>query len=146
MMSTLAELDPREAAEQLVAEQRDPSWLSTFAEELDRQLARGQLARVAALWQLSRTELGRVFGVSRQAATKWLGEGVPADRLQTVADLTAMTDLLVHHLKRDRIAAVVRRPAPSLGGASLLDLVADGRARDTLAATRQMFAFTDLHA
>jgi hypothetical protein len=144
-MRTLAELDPREAAARLVAEQDDPTWLSAFAEELDRRLTGEQLGRVLSLWQLSRSDLGRLFGVSRQAATKWLSEGVPPDRVQELADVAAINDLLVRHLKRERVAAVVRRPAPSLSGLSLLDLVGQGRAAEALEATRAMFAFADLH-
>lgn len=143
---TLAQLDPKQAAQQLVEEQSDATWLASFAAELDRRLATDQLARAMTLWKLSRSELGRLFGVSRQGVTKWLDEGVPAERVEQVADLTAMTDLLVRYLKRDRIAAVVRRAAPNLGGVSLLDLVAAGRSDKALAATQQMFAFGDAHA
>lgn len=146
MTPTLAHLDPRQAARRLVREQSDATWLASFAEELDRRLATEQLARVMALWKLSRSEFGRLFGVSRQAVTKWLTEGVPVDRVQQVADLAAATDLLAHHLKRDRIPAVVRRPAARLGGVSLLDLVGDGRSGEALAATRRMFSFGDAHA
>ena len=145
-MTTLSTLDPREAARRLVTEQGDAGWLSAFADELDRRLAREQLTRVMAVWQLSRSELGRLFGVSRQAVTKWLHDGVPAERLPQVADLAATSDLLVRYLKRDRISAVVRRPAPNLDGRSLLDLVMDGRTAEALAAARRMFAFGDLHA
>ena len=139
-------LDPRAAAQRLVTEQADVTWLSTFAAELDRRLAGEQLGRVMSLWHLSRSELGLLFGVSRQAATKWLSDGVPADRVQGVADLAAITDVLVHYLKRDRISAVVRRPSSRLSGRSLLDLVGDGRTGEALQAARLMFAFGDAHA
>ena len=36
----------------------------------------------------------------------------PAERAEAVAALAAATDLLDHHLKRERIAAVVRRKSP----------------------------------
>ena len=143
---TLAQLDPKQAAQQLLEEQSDATWLASFAAELDRRLATDQLTRVMTLWKLSRSELGRLFGVSRQGVTKWLDEGVPAERVQQVADLGAMSDLLMRYLKRDRIAAVVRRPAANLGDVSLLDLVAQGHSREALAATRQMFDFGDAHA
>jgi hypothetical protein len=63
-----------------------------------------------------------------------------------VADLAAATDLLVRHLQRDRIPAVVRRPAPALGRRSLLELLDAGEAHGVLAACRAMFAFGDAHA
>lgn len=145
-MPTLTQLDPKQAAHQLVEGQSDSTWLAVFAAELDRCMATDQLTRVMRLWKLSRSELGRLFGVSRQGVTKWLDEGVPAQRVQQVAHLDAMNDLLVRYLKRDRIAAVVRRAAPNLGGVSLLDLVATGRSDEALAAAQQMFAFGDAHA
>jgi hypothetical protein len=44
---------------------------------------------------------------------------VPPERGTQVA----ATDVLERYLKRDRIPAVVRRPAPLLGGVSLVDLL-----------------------
>jgi hypothetical protein len=48
---------------------------------------------------------------------------------------------LVRHVKRDRIGAVVRRPAAALGGKSLIDLVRTSRPHDVLDACRSMFDF-----
>ena len=64
------------------------------------------------VWDLSQAAAARRFHVSRQAFAKWLRQGAPAERATAVADLAAATDLLVRHLKRDRIPAVVRRPDP----------------------------------
>ena len=97
------------------------------------------------MWNLNRSEAGASFGVSRQALTKWLDGGVPEERAAAVADLSAATDLLVRHLRRGRIPAVVRRPAPALGGRSLLDLLGTGDIAAVLRACRSMFAFGDLH-
>lgn len=144
-MSALAELDPRDAAARLVAE-HDEDWVATLTDELDRQLSGRHLERVVRLWGLSRKELGELFGVSRQAVSKWISGGVPADRTEQVADVEAITDLLDRYLKRDRIAAVVRRRAPRLDGSSLIELVSAGRSGDALRLTREMFAFTDVHA
>lgn len=143
-MPELAELDPQDAASLLLAE-HDSSWIAELAVELDRALSGRQLERVMRLWDLTRTDLGQLFGVSRQAVSKWIADGVPAERIPQVADLTAITDLLAHYLKRDRIPAVVRRPAPNLGGSSLLEIVAEGRMADAVALTRRMFTFADVH-
>lgn len=143
--TTPTDADPRAAAARLVAE-RDPDWVLQLVDELDRQLAGRDLERVMGTWQLSRAELGGLFGVSRQAVSKWLGDGVPADRAPHVADVLAMTDLLTRYLRRERIPAVVRRPAPRLGGSSLLDLVRSGRSAEALRLTREMFTFSDLHS
>ena len=144
-MSTLAELDPRDAAARLVAD-HDEEWVARLTAELDRHLSGRQLERVMRLWKLSRTELGALFGVSRQAVSKWITDGVPADRVEQVADLEAITDLLDRYLKRDRVPAVVRRQAPRLEGGSLLELVTAGSSREALRLTREMFTFTDVHA
>ncbi len=79
--------------------------------------------------------------MSRQAVGKWLRQGAPSDRAGAVADLSAATDLLVRHLERDRIPAVVRRPIPALGGESLVALWGRGETRTVLAACRDMFRF-----
>ena len=63
-----------------------------------------------------------------------------------MADLAAATDLLVRHLKRDRIPAVVRRPSPALDVESLVALWGRGETRMVLAACRDMFRFDRAHA
>ncbi len=115
------------------------AWMNRFLTELDHIAERGELARVLDIWSLSKAEAGRVFGVSRQAVDKWLSRGVPDERRAPVADLEATTDLLVRYLKRDRVPAVVRRPAERLGGKSMLDLARAGRTGELLDYTREMF-------
>lgn len=145
--SEVLDRDPQQLADEIVAAHAGESvWLDAFAAALDRRRAGDQLSRVLAAWGLSQSEAARVFGVSRQAVAKWVARGVPRDRVETVTDLAAATDVLVHYLKRDRIPAVVRRSAPALGGRSLLDLVAQGDGRAALAACREMFMFADAHA
>lgn len=144
-MSTLAELGPRDAAARLLAE-HDDEWVARLTEELDRRMDGRQLERVMRLWGLSRAELGELFGVSRQAVSKWVVRRVPAERAGQVADVAAITDLLSRYLRRDRIPAVVRRRASRLGERSLLELVGEGRTGEALQRTREMFTFSDLHA
>lgn len=66
--------------------------------------------------------------------------------LDDFADAARATDLLVHHLRRDRIPAVVRRSAPNLAGRSLLEMLAAGETSQLLEAVRGMFDFGDAHA
>jgi len=142
VIESITEMEPRRAAAMVAAaHELDGSWLDEFAEHLDRHLAGQSLTRTLRVWGLSQAETGRLFGVSRQAVSKWIDRGVPAERAEAIADLAAATDLLVHHLERDRIPAVVRRPARALGGRSLIDLVAEGDTRAVLKACRDMFAF-----
>lgn len=135
--------NPAAVAEAIItAHAGEVEWLDAFAEALDRQRGGQQLARVLEVWGLSQAEAARVFGVSRQAVGKWLASGPPAERAEAVADLAAATDVLVRHLRRDRIPAVVRRNAPRLGGRSLIDLLGGGNSGDVLASCRAMFDVT----
>ena len=147
MGMALGKLEPEEAAERIFRAHKDEgAWLDAFTESLDRQRAGRSFARTLAVWALSQAEVARLFGVSRQAVGKWLRQGVPPERAGAISDLAAATDLLVHHLKSDRIPAVVRRPVPSLGGVSLMDLLAQGDTPALLAVCRDMFRFDQAHA
>ena len=158
-VTALTRLTPRKAADQLLAARKhEKVWLDAFAEHLDRHRAGESLARIFSVWDLSQSEAARLFGVSRQAVSKWLADGAPAERAEAIADLAAATDLLVRYLQRDRIAAVVRRPVPafsrelsgessvSLSGASMLDLIAKRQTRTLLEMCRNMFSFERAHA
>lgn len=138
----VSELDPRQAAAELVAAHRgEGSWLEEFADYLDKHRAGQSLSRTLSVWDLNQSQAARLFGVSRQALNKWLEHGVPSERAEAIADLAASTDLLVRYLKRDRIPAVVRRPVAALQNRSLLDLIEDGDTTTLLEACRAMFLF-----
>jgi hypothetical protein len=141
----LIDLAPDEAARVLV-QNADDAWLSELQRSLDQRRSHADLDRILAVWNLSQTAAAELFHVTRQAISKWRAQGVPTSRIDTVADLSAATDILVRYLKRDRIPAVVRRRSDRLQGMSLLDLVAAGRSRDVLLACRGMFQFGDAHA
>jgi predicted transcriptional regulator len=146
-MADLAGLDPLEVAEKLVeAHAGESDWLDEFTEALDRRRAGRALERILHAWGLNQSEAARMFGVTRQALSKWLGRGVPTDHVRAVADLAAATDLLVRYVRRDRIPGVVRRPAAALDGQSLVDLVSASRTREVLEACRSMFDFERVHA
>ena len=143
-LADVTQLDPREAAARLIVLQQGRGrWLDEFAEHLDRHRAGRSLARTLAVWDINQSQAGQLFGVSRQAISKWLSQGAPAERAEALANIAAATDLLLHYLKRDRIAAVVRRPIPALGR-SLLDLVASGETELLLRTCRNMFDFDQL--
>jgi len=146
---TVAELlkeEPALLAEQIVTTHAEGSaWLDAFTDALARHRAGHELSRILSAWGLSASAAARVFGVSRQAVSKWLAKGVPEERLEMVSKLSAATDLLVRYLKRERIPAVVRRPAAALDGVSLLKLVQQGRPQAVLEASRAMFDFGRAH-
>jgi len=138
MVLAWTDLDPEEAAARLIATS-DPAWARRFVDELDRTVRTEPLERFIELWGLSNAAAAKVFGVSRQAFSKWLQNGPPSARSTAIADLSVATELLDRYVKRERIAAVVRRPAPVLGNRSLLEIASSG---DTLAvanATTAMF-------
>jgi len=136
--------DPRQLAADIVtAHVDDRRWLDAFSAAVDERRRGQRLSRVLAVWGLSQTEAAAAFGVTRQAVSKWLDAGEPSDRAVAIADLSAATDLLVRHITRERIPAVVRRPAANLGGQSLLGLLATRGARAVLDACQAMFAFQD---
>jgi hypothetical protein len=130
---------PHDLAERLIAEAPSREWLRALTDDLDRELRRDPLERLLALWDLSATEAARAFSVSRQALSKWRRAGVPAERIPALMELSEATDLLDRRVKRERIPAVVRRPADNLGGRSLLDLAFDGRHSEVREAVAEMF-------
>lgn len=112
--------------------------LRRVIDRLDHQLNASPLQRTVRLWDISATQLGHMFGISRQAASKWLADGAPAARRDQVALLGQATDLLDQWVKRERIPAVVRRPVDSLGGRTRLEVALQGDftlLRDELADT-----------
>ena len=138
MTIAFTDMDPGDAAAAIAAAS-DPAWRRRFVDELDRAVRTEPLERFTELWGLSNSAAAAAFGVSRQAFSKWLKTGAPGGRADAVADLAAATDLLDRYVKRERIPAVVRRPAPMLGDRSLLDLASDGETRQVAEAVEQMF-------
>jgi len=103
------------------------------------QLAAADLARSLRVLDISMSEAGRLFGVSRSAVEQWLVRGVPAARLSRAANLARIADILERNLKPGRIPAVVREPAEAYGGTSILDLVRAGRDDEARASLEQAF-------
>lgn len=136
-LGRLVQMTPRDAAARL-AGAADEAWARDFLEEFDRRVRTDPVGRLAARWRLSNTEIGRMFGVSRQAVAKWMAEGAPADRQARLAELDAATELLERYVRPERIPAVVRRPSEMTGGKSLLELASEGRSAEVLEAVRAM--------
>ena len=140
-------LGPEEAPDRtFAAHEQDSAWLDAFTERLDRLRGAASFRRTIEVCGLSQAAAARLFGVSRQTVGKWLRQGAPSKRAVAIADPAAASDLLVRHLERDRIPAVVRRPIPALGDESLVALWRRGETRTVLAACRDMFRFERAHA
>src|SRR5262245_17382506 len=94
---------------------------------------------IAEALELTETELGRLFGVSRQAVGQWRERGVPSSRMAKVTAVAAICDLLGHQLKPERIPGVARRPADAYGGLTMLELIEDDREDELLTLVRRSF-------
>jgi hypothetical protein len=100
---------------------------------------RNPLERLMEAFDLSKSELGRLFGVSRQAIDGWLVKGVPSERQEKLATLLAVTDLLERKLKAGRLPGIARRAAAAYDGQTMLDLMAADRHDELLAKVRESF-------
>lgn len=101
--------------------------------------ATADLERARELFDLSLTELGVLFGASRQAATKWLHEGLPVSRRPKAATVVALGELLERKLRPGRLPAVARRAAEAYGGRTMLERIAAGEHERLLAEVRDSF-------
>jgi hypothetical protein len=128
-----------DVAARLIEQAPDERWLRTLIGDLDQRIRSRPLERLLTLWNLSAAQGAQLFGISRQAFMKWLKAGPPAKRAEAVAALATATDLLDRHVKRERIAAVVRRRARQLGDRSLLDLASAGEYAKVRSAVETMF-------
>jgi DNA-binding XRE family transcriptional regulator len=97
------------------------------------------LRRLMDAFELSKTELGSLFGVRRQAVDQWIERGVPSERQEKVQTLVAICDLLERKLKPGRLAGVARRPADAYGAKTMLELIAANRHRELLELVRESF-------
>ena len=97
------------------------------------------LLRLMEIFALSKTELGRLFGVSRQAIDGWIEAGVPSERQEKLSAMLSLADLLERKLKAGRVAGVARRPADAYDGKTMLDLIAEGRHQWLLESARAAF-------
>ena len=107
---------------------------------LDELSGRGSdLARLMTGWQLSVSDVARLFGVTRQAVQQWLEDGIPPARQPTLLQILRIADLLQGNLQSSRIPAVVRSDAAAYGGRSMLELIADGRHDELLGSVERSF-------
>ena len=98
-----------------------------------------ELARLMAGWQLSVSDMARLFGVTRQAVQQWLDNGVPPARQPKLLQVLRIGDLLERNLQPSRIPAVVRSDAGAFGGRSMLELIARDRHQELLDSVERSF-------
>lgn len=83
------------------------------------------LDRIGEVFGLNTTELGRLFGVSRQAVDQWRERGIPAERSADIDRVRELTELYHREFIPERIPQIVRQPVERLGGRTVLDAIAD---------------------
>ena len=121
----------------------DPDMLLRFTRLVAEAQAaeRSDLERVRAVFGLSVTELGALFGVTRQAAGLWLADGPPAARRAKAATVAAVADILARRLKPARVPGIARRPAAAYGGETMLALIVADRHEWLLESVRHSFDY-----
>ena len=97
------------------------------------------LERLSHSWQLSITDIARLFGVRRQAVQQWLDGGVPAARLTKLLAILGIADLLERNVLPERIPAIVRAPGEAYAGRSILEMIAADRHEELLESVRRSF-------
>lgn len=97
------------------------------------------LRHVQEVWALADEELARVFNVSPDDVRRWLADGVPEAHASNLNDMVVATEALRSRLRPRRVAEVVRRRAPVLGGCSLLEMARAHRHADVRTAVERMF-------
>jgi hypothetical protein len=95
--------------------------------------------RLQEAFELSKTEFGELFGVSRQAVDGWIEAGVPGDRQEKLSVMLSLVDLLERKLKPGRLPGIARRPANAYGGETMLALIRDDRHSELLEKVRASF-------
>ncbi len=89
-------------------------------------------AQILDEFGLSQSELGAMFGVTRQAAGLWLAGEMPADRLHKAAIVLDVADLLRHALGPGRLPLEARRPLAAYNRADMLTMISDDRHAELL--------------
>lgn len=97
------------------------------------------LLQVREIFDLNQTEVGELFGTTRQAIASWLEHGVPSIRQPKLHTLLEIGELLERKLKPGRVSAVFRKPAAAYGGQSMFDRVRDDRQDEVLDTVRETF-------
>ncbi len=122
----------------------DEGMFDRFSRYVEKELMAAQhrtpLHVISGVFDLNGTELGRLLGVSRQAAQKWLETGnLPSERRSKVLTTLQIAELLGRNLKPDRIPGIVRNPADWFDGKSILEMISEDRHVEVLDRVRKSF-------
>jgi len=115
---------------------------SVFEEWARLLSAQTALDRIAEVFGLNATEMGRMFGVTRQAVDQWRVRGVPEERRADVDRARELADVFHREFLPDRIPQIVRHPVAALGGRTVLDVIRGRETERVHTYLRDAFAFT----
>jgi len=129
------------ASQELPGLDRSETQLGAFHRNVIAALAESELPleRIMSVFDVTVTDVGRMFGVSRQAVAQWRESGVPGDRQEKIATVAAVADLLASRLKTGHIPGVVRRPADAYDGRTALEMIEADRHDELLDRIRESF-------
>ena len=97
------------------------------------------LERIAGTFDLTQTDLGRLFGVRRQAIAQWIHEGIPPARQPKVLTVARIAELLERNLIAERIPAIARTPARAYGELTMLQMIEQDRHEELLERVQRSF-------
>ncbi len=92
----------------------DETDLARFSRAVLAARSEPELHWIMTVFGLTTTGTARLFGVSRQALSQWLDDGVPAARASKVAVVARIADLLDRMIDPERLSGIVRTPADRL--------------------------------
>ncbi len=82
-----------------------------------------QIGYLREVFGLSNAELGKLFGVERQAVAQWTARGIPPNRSASVDRFVEFAQFLQRRLIPARIPQIVRTPAKGLGNQTMLNVL-----------------------
>lgn len=117
-------------------------FLKTMSQEEFEMEHSEPLRRAMETLNLSKSDVAKLMGVTRQAVDKWLLAGPPAERAPKIGAIAELADILRYRLLPGLPAEVVRRPAEAYGGRTMVDLIANDEHEQLLQTTKDSFDFS----
>lgn len=107
----------------------DDETAALLASHLERLMSGQPLERIERVWDLTRGQVATMFGVHWRTYESWKRDGMPHGYISGVELVDDATQILVSHVRLDRIPELVRSPLVQLDDRSLVELLEQGRFR-----------------
>lgn len=102
------------------------------------------LRRAMTILDLTPDDVAGLMHVSRQAVGKWLVGGPPTERMQKIASLAEVADILNYRLKQGLVPAIARRPADVYSGKTMLEMIAEDEHESLLESIKRSFDYSQV--